>query len=210
MKEKKNDITVNGEAIQAIRSEVAGLVEQANGLQVESSQQSDVANTILTKLNKTLKWADERKRDILRPLKNHIKWLEGEYKKSVAPLQEAKAGLQQRLMGWRAAEQRRIAEEEAKIRREEERRRKIQEAHAAKGHQVRQEITPVETPRPVPLEARDSTRVRKQWDFEVVDVGQVPLDYLQVDTSAVREAIRNGEREIPGLRIFQKEVPIFA
>jgi len=45
---------------------------------------------------------------------------------------------------------------------------------------------------------------RKIWTFEVTDVAQVPRDYLLLNDKLVRDAIGNGVREIPGLRIFQK------
>lgn len=41
------------------------------------------------------------------------------------------------------------------------------------------------------------------WDFEVVNIAEVPVIYLQIDTSAVRRAIGHDKiRDIPGLRIF--------
>jgi len=48
--------------------------------------------------------------------------------------------------------------------------------------------------------------VRKVWTFEVVDLDQVPRDYMSLDVEVVREAItKDGVREIPGLRIYQSE-----
>lgn len=48
-----------------------------------------------------------------------------------------------------------------------------------------------------------SVSVRKRWTFEVVAVRDVPTEYLVIDNAAVRKAIRDGKREIPGLRVFQ-------
>jgi hypothetical protein len=48
--------------------------------------------------------------------------------------------------------------------------------------------------------------VRKSWTFEVVNLDQVPRDYMSLDTDVVREAISKDEiRDIPGLRIYQAE-----
>jgi hypothetical protein len=48
--------------------------------------------------------------------------------------------------------------------------------------------------------------VSRAWTFEVVDLDQVPRQYLSLDGAVVREAItRDGVRAIPGLRIFQVE-----
>jgi hypothetical protein len=47
---------------------------------------------------------------------------------------------------------------------------------------------------------------RRTWTFEVVDLDQVPREYMSLDVDVVREAInKDTVREIPGLRIFQME-----
>jgi hypothetical protein len=48
--------------------------------------------------------------------------------------------------------------------------------------------------------------VRMLWTFEVIDKAKVPIEYLYVDEQVVRQAItgKDGLREIPGLRIFEK------
>lgn len=48
--------------------------------------------------------------------------------------------------------------------------------------------------------------VTERWGFDVEDESKVPEEYLTtvVDSKKVNEAIRNGERAIPGLKIGQK------
>lgn len=48
------------------------------------------------------------------------------------------------------------------------------------------------------------TTFRKYITFEIVDITKVPAEYLSVDTKAINQAIRNGVRDIPGLKIFEK------
>lgn len=48
------------------------------------------------------------------------------------------------------------------------------------------------------------TTFRKHITFEIVDITKVPAEYLSVDTKAINQAIRNGVRDIPGLKIFEK------
>lgn len=45
--------------------------------------------------------------------------------------------------------------------------------------------------------------VRNVWEFEIVDLTQVPVEYLIVNEAAVKAAIKEGVREIPGLNIHQ-------
>lgn len=44
--------------------------------------------------------------------------------------------------------------------------------------------------------------LRQTWTFRVVDLARVPHPYLTLNEAAVRQAIRAGVREIPGLEIF--------
>lgn len=49
-----------------------------------------------------------------------------------------------------------------------------------------------------------NSSVRMIWDFKTVDIKSVPAEFLQINATAVRDAIKNGVREISGLKIFQK------
>ncbi len=46
--------------------------------------------------------------------------------------------------------------------------------------------------------------VRNVWNFRLVDISKVPVQYLQLNTVAVRDAIKSGVHEINGLEIFQE------
>jgi hypothetical protein len=46
------------------------------------------------------------------------------------------------------------------------------------------------------------TALRDNWTYEVIALSAVPSHFLQVNDAAVRLAIKQGQREIPGLRVF--------
>lgn len=48
------------------------------------------------------------------------------------------------------------------------------------------------------------TGARRVWTFEVTDEAKVPREFLSVDEKKIRQAVREGAREIPGVRIFQE------
>jgi hypothetical protein len=50
-----------------------------------------------------------------------------------------------------------------------------------------------------------SAHTRKRWKFEVTDAMQVPRQYLMVDDRLLRAAVSDGEREIPGVRIYAED-----
>lgn len=45
---------------------------------------------------------------------------------------------------------------------------------------------------------------RAVWKYEILDYRTVPIDFLEINDSSVKLAIRNGERNIPGLRIYKE------
>lgn len=51
-----------------------------------------------------------------------------------------------------------------------------------------------------------STTFKKVYDFRVVDPIKIPKEFLQVDLVAIRKAVKNGARNIPGVDIFETEV----
>lgn len=61
------------------------------------------------------------------------------------------------------------------------------------------------------LEAAKATGARKEWDFEVVDINAVPVQYLKREVKRaevlafLRDPRFSADVAIPGLRIFQKD-----
>lgn len=52
--------------------------------------------------------------------------------------------------------------------------------------------------------ASGSSVISKVWDFELEDLSKVPQEFLVLDQVKVRAAIRDGRREISGIKVFQK------
>ncbi|QKZ11327.1 hypothetical protein [Spirosoma sp. KUDC1026] len=51
--------------------------------------------------------------------------------------------------------------------------------------------------------------VQMRWTFEVVDRNQIPNGYWIIDEGAIKAAIADGIREIPGVRIYEEAVTTF-
>lgn len=47
--------------------------------------------------------------------------------------------------------------------------------------------------------------MRTEWDFEITDESQVPREYLMVDESKIRRVVRAGIRNIPGVRVYERQ-----
>ncbi len=71
-----------------------------------------------------------------------------------------------------------------------------------------QVATPAVVVSPPPVVSAPVVNIKgttKTWAFVVTDSHLIPKEYLMVNESAIREAVRNGIRMIPGVNIFQKE-----
>ncbi len=193
--------------LQTIQTESQTFIELANAQTVLNQEGADTANITLQTIAKGLKQIEEKRKSFTAPLNQSLKEINKTFKDVVAPINEAKQGLTSRLMAWRKQEQARIDAEREKVRKEEERRRKIQEAHAAKGHNVKEGITPVA--KPVPFAVNDTTKTRLTWTYDIEDEAKVPREYLEVNRPSITVAVRSGVRDIQGVKIYQKETAVF-
>lgn len=50
-----------------------------------------------------------------------------------------------------------------------------------------------------------SAQIRKVWAFRIVDRALIPRQFLQVDEPAIRRAVVDGARSIPGVEIYETE-----
>ena len=111
-----------------------------------------------------------------------------------------------------AAEERRQLEERAKQKQAEA---DAREAEASTVQEVKDAAKAKQEATALHAEARATTgrvytnggatvHVKTTWAFTVEAFAEVPDKYKLIDTVTINDAIRAGERNIPGLRIFQK------
>lgn len=188
--------------------QVSGIVAEAFKLKqlatqalVSTPHEVEWATAVLGEIATWKAKAENLRVFFTKPLNEHLRRINDLFREVSAPLSEADNTLRIKLLAYRATEQQR------------EREARAQSALTEKSEEVPGEhFTP--TPPPVPSMPSVPTTVhtpfgsataRKVWDFEVAEFASVPDSYLVLNTSAIRQAIRDGVREIPGLRIFQRE-----
>ena len=179
--------------IQVLENQVSPLIVQADSYKIDSVEAVDKASNFLLKVRDTERGIEAKRLEFTKPLNQSLKAINDTFKSLKQPLEGARNILTRKIIEWKTAETRKLEAEEA-------RRRKIQEAHAEKGH---------ETKAPVVLERPENkignTQTRKVWTFEVVDFSKMPDEYKMLNNTAVNQAIRNGVREIKGVKISQEE-----
>ena len=188
-KKKINNSIVPVEIVQKAESDAALMSQQAEAIQVTTTEQEEQAYTALTQIKQAIKTIESKRKEITKPLNASLKAANTMFKKLAQPFVEADRIVRDKVMDFRQAQ-------ELKAEMEFERRRKIQAAHEAKGHEIH-EITEPEA------KVSKETVVAKRWTFEVVDEKKIPRGFLVLNNVAVNNAIRAGVREIDGLDIFQ-------
>ena len=191
MAKKTNNSIVPVEIVQKAESDAALITQQAQTIQIATTEQEEQAYTALTQIKQAIKIIEDKRKEITAPLNVSLKTVNAMFKRLSTPFIEADRIVRNKVMDFRQAQ-------EEKAQKGLERRQKIQAAHEAKGHEVHEITAPK-------IEVAKTTVTTKRWTFEIVDVNKVPREYLVIDSVAVNKAIRDGIREIGGLNIFQVE-----
>jgi len=180
--------------LQVLEKEISPLVKKAGSYEINSVEAVDDASVFLRKVKDAENNIEAKRKEFTEPINQSLKAINETFRQMRAPLEQARALLTNKILTWKRAETDRLAKEEA-------RRRAIQEAHEKAGHEV---SAPVVLERP---EARiGNTQTRKIWTFSVEDFSRVPDQYKFVNQTAVHAAIRNGIRDISGIKIYQDDV----
>lgn len=206
--------------IQALARQVTATISLATAAIVETTEHVEWATAVLAELARHRKRAEDLRLRFTRPLNESLKAINGVFKEMDGPLAEADRTLRQKVLVYRAAEQARAAAEQIRLRaeaaaREAEARALIQSTApqaevtaAIDAADAAHDAVVLAPPPPAPTvkTAMGTTTARRVTDFEVTDLAQVPILYLQLNAEAVRAAIRRGVRDIPGVRIFEREI----
>ena len=205
---------ISKQQMEKVESNVLSLVEQADGFIVEDVLGAECASDFLKQIKDTEKKIEAKRLEFTAPLNKSLKAINATFKHPKEQLAEAKKIVANKILLWRSIEAEKIRKAEEEARKvEAEKVRKIQEAlkaevDAKKKQAMIEEIIKVEA-KPI-IEKQETTigntQARKIWSFEVIDFSKVPDKYKEINKTEVNADIRTGEREIDGLRIYQKEI----
>lgn len=125
------------EKVAEIATVVSTTVAAAQQIEVRTEQEQIAATEFLAQIAKAKKDSDRARTFLVKPLNDHVKAINAEFKEKTEPLAEADKIVRQKVLAYnaeqahiRAEEQRRLDEEAAARRREEEERRRVEEAAA--------------------------------------------------------------------------------
>lgn len=182
----------------------AQLANHAKALVVNSESSLTGANTLLGNLKVARERLTEQRTFFTKPLREHVKRIEVLFSPVLKQLEEADEGLRGKVVNFiddRREQAARAAEElTAKANAAAEKGQAAKAATLALKSVETVEAASVRTM----VTDTGSTSTRQVDDFEILDMGAVPKEYLTLDEKSVRAAMRSGVTTIPGLRIFKR------
>ena len=215
----------------ALKADIVLFVEPCKDITVADESGCDAALEAARNIKSWAKKVEDRRKELVGPLNEQVKQVNNYAKQLVAPLLEAETHIKKQLgkwnevlearqkVEWEAAEKAR-KEKEAILAQRLERERQEREALAEfesdveikKGEIVAQadqerSAELIQAEHDSTLESISSMKVsgsRKVWKFEIVAEAEIPREYMAADEVAIRRAIMAGQREIPGVRIYQE------
>jgi len=191
------------------RAKINEIAQQCKNIIVSNDDSLATAENLAKTAREVDKLIETKRKEVTKPLLDRKKEIDNFAKEITAELNDAVKGLRSQILTYKQEQERKRQEELRRI--EEEKRKKEEELKAKLA--AEEEIKPEEVQEFKEIRAEEQklqsapapSGIRKQWTFELVDLNKVPHQYLMLDEAKVKAAIKLGVRDIPGIRIFQKE-----
>lgn len=193
------------EKLGEISKDIAIISAEADTYTIQSQGDVAIATEFLVKVKGRAKRIEELRQFFVKPLNDQVKAINERFKASLKPLEDIEVKVKRLISDYTL--------EQERIRREEE--KKLQELHAkemAKQEKKAEREGNDFVPSIAPTIAKPTGPVRSSsgtastptvWKFEVIDSVLVPREYLEVNESLIRQAVKSGARTIPGVRIYE-------
>lgn len=181
------------------------LMEYASARVITTNADLKPATDDLSIIARVKKGMEEKRKEYLKPFQDHVKETNEAYKNLMYPVEEADRITRLKILEFNREQSKRRLEAE---RIEAEKLRLAREEAELKGGEITVDLTPVEKPEAVPDRIRtelgsSSTMKIRKW--ELVDITQVPAEYLMIDAAKVTKLVKAGIGLIPGIRIYEEE-----
>lgn len=190
-------------AVREVATTSASLKAQVELLKVETQDDALQASRMLVQLKTAAQQVEQKRKFLTGPLKEHVKRIEAMFRPTMDLLDEADQQLRTKLLTYQTVKVEKAREEQARLLEQAE------QAQAAGNGNAALALATTATQLGITQRTQHvedgSVQTKKVWTFEVEDLGKVPNEYFSLDETKVRAAIRAGVREVPGLRISQKE-----
>lgn len=184
--------------------------------QIGTVEHESRAVEFLAQTKRRFKLVDTKFKEYTKPLKDSINAMKADFDPIKDSLNEAERIVKQGIKTFRDSEDFKQKERE-RIETEELSKQVVREI--AKGEitddsleMYKESVEMVseatkEAPKTVTTESGQA-RYRKDWKFEIETPIEVPTAYCSPDPKLIKEAVKNGVRNIQGVRIWEETIPI--
>lgn len=191
----KIEISEEAKSLTATGGEKAkGLLELIQESDITSSEDYEVAGTMLKDLKGQAKKLKDSRTEITGPMNQALEATRKLFRGPLKVLDECEAMIKKKMADYKNAI--------------EEERQKALEVAGAASMAGDEKVAVAAMQRAAASKAPEVAGVSmtEVWDYEIVDEGKVPREFMCVDDSVVMATIKKnkGSTKIPGLRIFSK------
>jgi len=178
----------------------------AEGLIIAKEEDVKLATDDLSIIARLKKTIEEKRKEYVSPINEHLKLVNDAFKAITAPLDAADKTTRTKVMVFRQEQQKKAAE----IERINNLRVEAAQAEAKLNGtgEITQSVNIIDAPAAPPATVRTEsgtlgTMKVKKW--EVQDITKVPAEYLRVDEVAIGKLVRAGISSISGIRIWTED-----
>ena len=187
-----NQPIVPKEKESAISDSIAKTQEIVSNIIVEDEAGVQMASELLGKIKANLNSLKMLKDQFVKPYDDKVKESKNWFKMQEAPFKEMEAVVKDKIGVYMEAE-RKKAEDEAK-----------RLAEQAKKETGDAKPVPIEVPKMSVQATSGKVSAKEIKSYEIVDESKIPREYLTVDRGAIQKAVRDGVKDIPGVKIVKK------
>lgn len=192
------------------QEQIQHLATACKNIVINSSDSLEQAKELAKNAKKIENLIEDKRKEITKPLLDEKKQIDDYAKSVTADLNTAVKELRDKILRYEQEQERIRQEELRKIEaerraKEEELRKQMLENQTVDEDAVK-ELQVLKSQQAAIISETPKNSITKVWTFEYVDIGLIPIDYMMPNEPKIKQAIKSGVREIPGLVIFQKEL----
>lgn len=194
------------EALTIWDAQIAAVEDQASALVVEDEASNVVADDMGHQANKLIKDLAAARLAIVGKPDKYVRTVNALFKPYTDRFKAVKTTIDHKGAAYlRHVEfERRKKEELARKATEEAQRKLDAEAKEAGIEPVKLDAPVVPTPPPVSRSELGTTSTRKVWTAEIIDPKKVPRVYCTPDMKKIRQAVKDGIRQMAGVKITEE------
>lgn len=204
-----------------LSTNVKDLVTMADLCEVDCIDTARQAVELVGAIKKTAKTIEDKRDSLVRPANDYVKSINATFKEISLPLDNAKRNVDTKIISFQKeqarieAERKRIESEKAaeemrleagKLREQNKERQAdlaVKAAEAIEKVEVKEEVKSFKS------EGLATYKVRKAKKFKVIDLKLLVanrLDLIIANETLIGQLVRSGEKEIPGVEIWEEEI----